>query len=398
MFHRTKVFLTPEQHRLFVVQIAKETLRIGQLCLLLIGLFELANMLSLANHARSNPITVSFRFYFGMYLGLFAVTLFFFVGTLFLKKRVEKNAALIQTMAFFYSLLMALWSTVITLYDQRASENVSVYVITILTLAVLVNLKPWQAVMIFGGCQFLLLLLFTTFQRQVVDNRGNYLNTTVMTLLAIVVATTLYYNKRASFKDRQLLIAQKEEIVSTNAKLQELANTDSLSGLNNRRFMDALLPVVWNNCMKGKNELGIAMFDIDHFKEYNDRFGHATGDRCIQAIAQALLLETESNPSFVIRYGGEEFLIIMPFSEEREMIQLAESVLHRVRGLSVTTADGRITTSVSISGGMCSQVPTSDLTWEEWIRRADKALYRAKNNGRDRVEFYHGEESTLTIR
>ena len=315
MFNKRKIFLTPAQSRLFLIQTAKETLRISQMCLLLIGLFELFNMLSLANYARSHSITVSFRFYFSMYLGLFSVTLFCLIGAFVLKRRVEKNAVLIQTMAFLYSLLIALWSTAITLYDQRASENVSVYLITILTLAVLANLKPWQAVTVFGGCQLLLLLLFTTFQRQTIDNRGNYLNTTIMTLLAIVVATILYCNKKTSFKDKQLLIAQKEEIVSMNARLQEMANTDSLSGLNNRRFMDALLPVVWNNCLKGKNELGIAMFDIDHFKEYNDRFGHATGDQCIRAISKAFLLETESVPSFVIRYGGEEFLIIMPFNE-----------------------------------------------------------------------------------
>lgn len=165
--------------------------------------------------------------------------------------------------------------------------------------------------------------------------------------------------------------------------LEQLASRDGLTGIANRRCFDETIDLEWTRRRTDSQCLSLLMLDIDHFKAYNDTYGHPAGDRCLQQIANALeqlLLRPNDN---VARFGGEEFAVILPGSDAEGAIVVAERILDRVAELAIPHSGeegGHVTLSIGIS---TSQTRT-DMSLESLISSADKALYKAKQGGRNR--------------
>lgn len=161
-------------------------------------------------------------------------------------------------------------------------------------------------------------------------------------------------------------------------ELRRLAITDALTGLNNRRFLDATLRTEYNRAVRGRVPLSVIMFDIDHFKRFNDTHGHELGDRVLQMVA-GCLRELVRPFDYPCRYGGEEFVAILPGMSADDAVGLAERL--RIR-IAQTEVDGLIVhVSLGVAGYPAIQVAVA----EELIEAADAALYRAKDGGRNRV-------------
>lgn len=171
-------------------------------------------------------------------------------------------------------------------------------------------------------------------------------------------------------------------LTTQNVELERLATTDSLTGLaNRRRLFDSLEQEVYRAQRYGTT-LSLIMFDIDHFKRINDNWGHATGDWVLRRIAQEtreLLRKTDQAG----RYGGEEFLVVLPQTDLSEALLLAHRLSERISDTAITP-EHDAPMPVTVSVGVAALAP--DETGEELIHRADQALYRAKQNGRNRVE------------
>lgn len=163
--------------------------------------------------------------------------------------------------------------------------------------------------------------------------------------------------------------------------VSELARTDELTGLANRRELMRRLEEEVTRARRYGNSLSFAILDLDHFKPVNDRYGHQVGDRVLRRIGE-LLDERTRSPDMAGRYGGEEFGLVLPESTGEEAVALSEPILESVREL-VFEADGRefgLTASIGVAGLEDAEEPT-----ERLIGAADEALYRAKEEGRDRV-------------
>ncbi len=175
-------------------------------------------------------------------------------------------------------------------------------------------------------------------------------------------------------------------------ELRRQAGTDALTQLSNRRNFDAALAVEWSRAMRQGEKLCALMIDVDRFKQYNDRFGHLEGDRCLQAVASALRSVLNRPADFVARYGGEEFAALLPGTGLEGGCQVAERMLQAVLDLRVPHPDGAVGGVVSVSVGVsCMEgvealdhdaEPLSDASL---LNRADQALYQAKAQGRARV-------------
>lgn len=160
-----------------------------------------------------------------------------------------------------------------------------------------------------------------------------------------------------------------------------VARIDSLTQVANRLAMDEDLRVLWARATRYGHRHSIALCDIDHFKAYNDRFGHLAGDTVLQQVAQTIrgcLRESDG----LYRYGGEEFVVVLPEQSLSEAARALDRVRLAVRGLAVPAAAAEVLT---ISCGVAERDPDLDATIGDWINRADTAMYRAKSNGRDRV-------------
>ncbi|KTC42112.1 hypothetical protein AO269_26685 [Pseudomonas putida] len=158
-----------------------------------------------------------------------------------------------------------------------------------------------------------------------------------------------------------------------------------MTGLANRRQLDAALPDEIGRARRNARPLGVIMLDIDHFKRFNDLYGHPAGDECIKAVGQAVLSCVGRSGDLVVRYGGEEILVLLPESDETGAWQVAEKVLLAVRALAIAHA-GSDLGIVTISAGVhVWRNNDPDAGAQNLVEAADQALYRAKTSGRNRV-------------
>jgi diguanylate cyclase (GGDEF)-like protein len=173
------------------------------------------------------------------------------------------------------------------------------------------------------------------------------------------------------------------ELSEKNRELEKLSAIDPLTGLMNRRYFDERIVAECRRSKREKSNLGIAMIDIDHFKHINDNYGHLCGDHCLKIFALTLQ-ETIKRPSDIIcRYGGEEFVLILPNTEQDGLIMLLEKVRKEVEAKKIVFEGQELQMTVSIGG--CSKVVLSDDENNSIVAFADKQLYEAKETGRNRV-------------
>lgn len=161
------------------------------------------------------------------------------------------------------------------------------------------------------------------------------------------------------------------------SKLEEMATTDALTGLRNRRKFDHVIDMEWRRAMRQKTQVALLMIDADHFKAYNDTFGHQAGDQVLVGIAICISDSVGRPGDCAARYGGEEFAVLLPNTSAADAFKIAETIRAKVLGWS----DGGAGSTVSC--GIASLAPTAGMDWAVLVAAADKALYAAKAGGRN---------------
>lgn len=167
--------------------------------------------------------------------------------------------------------------------------------------------------------------------------------------------------------------------------LRQLASVDGLTGIANRRIFDERLLAEWRACRRTEKPLSVIMIDVDHFKKYNDHYGHLEGDACLKMVAQALKEHEWRGRDVVSRYGGEEFVCLMPEADLEAALAKAEAIRNRVYELAMPHAASGNADRVTISVGVACTIPNGDES-KELLSAADEQLYKAKEGGRNRVE------------
>ena len=194
--------------------------------------------------------------------------------------------------------------------------------------------------------------------------------------------------------ERQLearVLERTAALAEANRQLEQMSQTDGLTGLANRRHFDVSLAAEWSRAQRAGRPLGLGLLDVDHFKSYNDDMGHVAGDDCLRQIA-AVLTETVGRRSgeVVARYGGEEFAFIVPGADAAHMQALGERIVTALRARRLPHAAG-VAGRVTASIGLAAETPLAGRRAEQLVQAADAALYAAKAAGRDRVQLAQGE-------
>ena len=185
-------------------------------------------------------------------------------------------------------------------------------------------------------------------------------------------------------KLQEQLTESNKKLEESNEILQQLSTMDGLTGIANRRHFDATLQTRWKLGMRQKAPLSVIMIDIDFFKKFNDGYGHQGGDDCLKAVAKALDETIIRTGDFIARYGGEEFVAILPGTDAKGAAVIAEQLRANVEAKHIAHAYSSVADHVSISLGIASMVPDGSSKPEDLIARADGALYKAKEAGRNR--------------
>ncbi|MBH8565406.1 PleD family two-component system response regulator [Nostoc sp. CENA67] len=178
-----------------------------------------------------------------------------------------------------------------------------------------------------------------------------------------------------------------KQLEAANLALQHLANVDALTGLANRRRFDDYLNTQWINLAQEGSPLSLILCDIDFFKFYNDQYGHPAGDECIQKVGAILSRKAQKHQDLVARYGGEEFAVIMPYTPSSGAVYVAKTIQTGVRNLQIAHRGSAVSQYVTLSMGVATLIPTWESSPSNLIVAADKALYQAKAEGRNRIIF-----------
>ncbi len=197
-------------------------------------------------------------------------------------------------------------------------------------------------------------------------------------LIAVIIRIFHYNSKVKTFVNTF-------RINALNEKLEALSMTDELTKLDNRRSFLERVDLIWKQNHRLNLPVTVMMIDVDYFKKYNDSLGHLEGDKALIAIAQCLKNHVKRETDLIARFGGEEFVCLLPFIEKDEALSFAKALVQKVEDMKIPHPMSSHSQYVTISVGMANTVPNNDNSYTQLLDEADKALYSAKESGRNTV-------------
>jgi len=220
-------------------------------------------------------------------------------------------------------------------------------------------------------------------------------NTRLILPMVLLIGATVLFTLMANYalerdERRQYLLSLRRKHLLTDLgdvqqRLQALSRTDPLTGLFNRRHFQQYVEHIWQRARHDQTPIAILMLDVDHFKKYNDRYGHPMGDQCLIRVARAMQNSLRRPGDLVARYGGEEFIAVLPAADQHTAHQAAERIRQAILDLAMSHEASTTATSVTASIGVVSCIAHERTPVQSVIAAADAALYKAKHGGRNQV-------------
>ncbi|HEV3010520.1 MAG TPA: diguanylate cyclase [Burkholderiales bacterium] len=218
-------------------------------------------------------------------------------------------------------------------------------------------------------------------ERAIESGGDDYL---VKPVSAVVLSAKIRALQRLDHMRRKLLDVS-SELTAANQRLEALSHQDGLTGIANRRAFDFLLERQFAEAARRRNSFSVVLCDVDHFKAYNDHYGHVAGDECLRKVAAAFARSCKRTIDVAARYGGEEFALLLPDTPSAGALHVAEVARAEVAALDISHAHSPTSHRVTFSAGIATYEPERDKVSSDLTTRADEALYRAKDLGRDRT-------------
>ncbi len=176
-----------------------------------------------------------------------------------------------------------------------------------------------------------------------------------------------------------------QKLVTLQKELEELSFKDGLTGIFNRRMFDSVMEVEWENAKRSHQPLSLIMLDIDYFKQYNDHYGHVVGDECLKSVANILNKVATRSRDFFARFGGEEFILILPETDEMAASKIAERCHQMIFKAQIQHESSLISQLLTVSIGISTMIPSHNDDAVSFIAAVDKQMYQAKIQGRNRI-------------
>lgn len=192
---------------------------------------------------------------------------------------------------------------------------------------------------------------------------------------------------KAKLRAFERIVGMQHQLQALNQELQDLSQKDGLTELFNRRAYEEKAGRQWQISTRAHESVAVLMVDVDHFKEFNDQYGHPAGDDCLRMVARALLKALHRPADILARYGGEEFIVLLPNTDLEGARTVAESLREAIQSLAIVHESSSAAELVTVSVGGAVARHTTGLSEKQLAREADDALYRAKNRGRNCVEL-----------
>ncbi|MBD9512430.1 GGDEF domain-containing protein [Pseudomonas sp. PDM22] len=288
-----------------------------------------------------------------------------------------------QTLTVLGSILVLGFGIAITGADQQVTSSITPFLMSSVATALLILLRPSLAVALYilALAAFEVTMVLTQASPQL--RLSNQMGGLTICGIGLVLSFILWHGHVRNLRQREFLRRQRLELEEKNRQLEYLAGHDPLTGLFNRRQFDQLVGMELSRAARQPAPISLLMVDLDHFKFINDRYGHPLGDEVIRHTASLLRNYTRTGDS-VARLGGEEFLLLLPDTSQPQARVIAEKVRRLLEETPLPMKDGLLYLTASF-GIACLEAGIPG-TYEGLYAAADKALYKAKASGRNRVE------------
>ena len=345
---------------------------------------------------RTGNIFYSFRRL--RYVITYSALLIFLLVFLPIHKRSKNNWRLHTKICTAFSILMSLWIISISYLDSLGKVSIIVYCSILPIMATFLVMPPHILSILFLFTCILTdcLVLSTPYGK---ENIFSILtNSIFICLLSIIYAYRIYYTSLSSIYDKMLIEQKNKQLETINKELDLLSMTDALTALGNRRYLDEAVKAPLEKYGVHMGSLTVLLLDIDHFKRYNDYHGHQQGDVCLQAVSSILSSFAENNDFRAVRYGGEEFVLVMTGLSSDSITEKAEQIRKSIASLQIPDTLGN-ETAVTVSVGVSFHRSWEPDFLDTAIFEADQALYQAKQKGRNQVVLFsnvYGAEATDT--
>lgn len=391
-----RFFTLPEEKRQYLPEIEKklsdDASHVYQVMSCIIMIMQLMMIVLFAFFKKGGPFSSPRRTgYFLCYLILFLITFAFLLYFRASRRFPRLNLSILSLGAAF-SFFICLWACAVTALDQFGGNGLIVYCYMLPTVAALSILRPRQSIFMFGVSCILLNIVLICLPDGYHNLFSNIINSVFITLISMFISISTYFSKYEAHYNRLIIEQQYEEICSMFMQLNQLAITDQLTQLYNRRYLEETVAHNLSSVELAGRAVAGMMIDIDFFKEYNDRYGHQAGDRCLQAIAKVLLECAENTNASIVRYGGEEFFLCLFDCSEDTAMETAESIRQSICACNFSHA-ARSSPDITVSIGVCYCSPNmvGSISLSSIVSKADLALYQAKKQGRNRCVLYDPE-------
>ena len=293
--------------------------------------------------------------------------IFWFILSLLSKGNtiLKKHGEPIITIIVFMTLI---WSLANTFKAQSITSDISVYLLVLFAISAVVRLRPWIAVVIYGINYIIFFIGIPYYQSNPTYRTSHIMNGLILNIVAFLITYMMFRYSLKEYLDRQ-------SISIKNKVLLDMARHDGLTELYNHQTIHELLEMNILNSQETSEPLSVMLIDLDHFKELNDTFGHKTGDTILKQISTSIL-KNISSKDMAGRYGGDEFMVILPGSSVDNTREIAMRLLNEIRMLEYNGIN------LSFSCGIAAWHHESA---DQLVEKADKVLYRVKNGGRNNV-------------
>jgi diguanylate cyclase (GGDEF)-like protein len=369
-----RTFKTKEEYNRLLIYIVGETLGSSMVAIRSIIIFEIFMIAyTVIKHLNESSQ------YSLAYLTLYILLLMVSIGSDFLirfaRKNIEKNYLYIIHGAQIHSIFMMIWAILITYLDMISIHDYSmmVYMIIMIVIPVATYINPVSLlIQNFIGSIMIGLLIIRFDNSEIMI--ASFINFFVFAFIASNTGFAYTYMRITNYKKHAML-------QSMNLKLKEASEIDFLSGLYNRTKLNEIAERLWLDGMQNQTALACILCDIDNFKQINDTYGHLEGDKWIQELANVLREVVTMENAYCFRYGGEEFLIVIPGVELSEAQDIAESI----RTIFEQVRVGNKMHKGTVSCGVYCAIPSTRHNIEKFYGYADDNLYRAKARGKNQV-------------
>jgi diguanylate cyclase (GGDEF)-like protein len=208
--------------------------------------------------------------------------------------------------------------------------------------------------------------------------------------LAPYLAIAINNAQKSKALKNEIKIRQKteRELKVLNSKLQKISEMDGLTNIPNRRCFDRNFDSIWKNALRRQEKVSLLLVDIDFFKEFNDYCGHLEGDKVLYKIAKTIEKSLKRSTDVVARYGGDEFVVLLPNTDRVGALTVAENIKEQAAALKIPHPQSKIYKVITLSIGVSTLRPTKEMKKNQLLEQADKALYQSKAQDRNRISIF----------